>query len=322
VPRLVALLLLLVLASACSVDTTVEVVVREDGSGIVRVRVVADAEAVKAVEAGGATIDAAVRLTDLESSGWRVGAWEKADDGSASLALSHPFDNVSEVAGIFEQASGDGGPLHDVRASRERGLLATEYSVTGQADLENVETGVAGDEELVQALAAQGVDVNVIDQQLLASLQSSFSLELVVKLPGEKPATITATPGKVTKIDATASVRDTQRVIFLIAAVGFALLAVLLWVRGGRRRRRRGRGRGRGTPPRRPTAPAASARTRAPAPRGPAPRGPAPRGPAPRPQAPRGPAPRPQAPRPPQVAPRPPPRRAPRPPGGQPDWRP
>lgn len=300
--RLLALLLLLVLASACSVDTTVEVVVREDGSGIVRVRVVADAEAVKAIEAGGATIDAAVRLTDLENGGWRVGTWEKADDGSASLVLSHPFDNVSEVAGIFAQASGDGGPLHDVQASRARGLLATEYSVTGQADLENVETGVAGDEELVQALAAQGVDVNVIDQQLLASLQSSFSLELVVKLPGEKPVTITATPGKVTKIDATTSVRDTQRMLFLIAAAGFALLAVVLWIRGGRRRRRRGGGRGRGAPPRRPAAPA---RTRAPAPRGPAPRGPAPRGP-----------------RPPQAVPRPPPRRAPRPPGGQPDWRP
>lgn len=314
--RLALVGLLAAMVAGCSVDTTVEVVVREDGSGIVRVRVVADAEAVRAVEAGGATIDAAVRLSDLADSGWRVGAWEKADDGSASLVLSHPFDNVSEVAGIFEQASGDGGPFHDVRAARERGLLATEYSVTGTADLANVETGVAGDEELVQALAAQGVDVNVIDQQLLASLQSSFSLELVVKLPGERPKTITATPGKVTKIDATASVRDTQRMIFLIAAAGFGLLAVVLWIRGGRRRRRR-RGRGRATPPRRPSAPDGAARPRPPDPRGPAPRGPVPRGPVPR-----GPAPRPAAPGSPRVAPRPPPRRPPRPPGAQPDWRP
>jgi hypothetical protein len=312
IKRLALVALLAGLVSACSVDTTVEVVVREDGSGVVRVEVVADAEAVRAVEAGGATIDAAVRLTDLEDGGWRVGTWERAEDGSASLLLTHPFDNVAEVAGIFEQASGAGGPLHDVQASRERGLLATEYTVRGEADLANVETGVAGDQELVESLAAQGVDVTVIDQQLLASLQSSFSLELVVKLPGEQPVTITATPGEVTPIDVSASVRDTQRVIFLIAAAGFALLAVVMWIRGGRRRRRRGRGRGRPSPPRAPAAPPARARARPPQPRGPAPRGPAPRGPAPR-----GPAPRPQ-----QVAPRPPPRRAPRPPGGQPDWRP
>lgn len=299
--RLALVGLLAVLVAGCSVDTTVEVVVREDGSGVVRVRVVADAEAVKAVEAGGATIDAAVRLGDLEGGGWTVGTWDKADDGSASLVLSHPFDNVSEVAGIFSQASGDGGPFHDVQASRERGLLATEYSVTGEVDLENVETGVAGDEELVQSLAAQGVDVAAIDQQLLASLQSSFSLELVVKLPNEKPATITATPGKVTPIDATASVRNTQRMILLIAAAGFALLAVVVWIRGGRRRRRRGRS----APPRPPSAPSGRPASGRPASGRPAP---PPQPPPPRPT--RRPGPGSQ------------PHRAPRPPGPPPDWRP
>jgi len=310
--RLALVGLLAVLVAGCSVDTTVEVVVREDGSGVVRVRVVADAEAVKAVEAGGATIDAAVRLGDLEGGGWTVGTWDKADDGSASLVLSHPFDNVSEVAGIFSQASGDGGPFHDVQASRERGLLATEYSVTGEVDLENVETGVAGDEELVQSLAAQGVNVAAIDQQLLASLQSSFSLELVVKLPNEKPATITATPGKVTPIDATASVRNTQRMILLIAAAGFALLAVVVWIRGGRRRRRRGRG----APPRPPSAPSGRARSRPAS--GPAPGRPA-SGPASgRPASPPPPPPRPTR----RPGPGSQPHRAPRPPGPQPDWRP
>lgn len=275
---------------------------REDGSGVVRVHVVADAEAVRAVEVGGSTIDAAVRLGDLESSGWRVGTWEKAEDGSATLVLTHPFDNVSEVEGIFASASGEGGPLADVRATRERGLLATDYSVQGQADLENVKTGVGDDQQLLESLAAQGVDVTVIDQQLLATLQSSFSLELVVKLPGQKPVTIAAEPGKVTKIDAAASVRDTQRMVLLIAAVVLVLLAVILWIRGGRRRRRR-RGRGRGQPTK-PAAPAARPRT------GPPPRtGPGPRPPARRPPPRRGPPPRPA----------PPARRGPVPP--PPDWR-
>jgi hypothetical protein len=245
---------LVVFLSACSVDTTVDVTVGEDGSGVVRVTVVADAEAVKAVESGGAPIDQAVRLADLAEAGWKVEPWQKAKDGSATLVISHPFDNVSEVERIFSQASGKGGPLRDVSATRERGLLATEYGLQGTADLKDVKTGVPTDPELVQSLTAQGVDVAAIDKQLLAQLTSSFSLKIVAHLPGQKPITITAAPGKVTRIDASASVRDSQRLLLLVAAAGFALLAIVMWVRGGRRRRRRGRGRGGngGQGPRRP----------------------------------------------------------------------
>jgi hypothetical protein len=271
--RLLAVIAVALLAIACSVDTRVDVTVREDGSGVVRVTVVADAEAVKAVESGGVPIDQAVRLSDLEAAGWKVGAWEKAEDGSATLVLSHPFETVGEVAPILSAASGDGGPLRRLRATRERTLFATEYGLRGTADLHHVKSGVPTDPELVESLGAQGVDVNVIDRQLLAQLTSSFSLEIVAHLPGQKPITVTAAPGKVTRINAEASVRNTQRILLLIAAGGFALLAIVLWRRGRRRRRRRGGERGRG----------GNGTNGTPAPRAPAPRPPAPRPPAPRP---------------------------------------
>ena len=242
-----ALLAALVLAG-CKVDATVDVRVREDGSGVVRLTVVADAESVRAVESGGVKLDQAVRLTDLTEAGWEVEPWARADDGSATLVLAHPFRNVSEVASIFEGISGTDGPLRNVRATRERGLLATDYALVGRADLENVQTGVPADEALVKSLAAQGVDVNVIDQQLLAQLKASFTLEVVARLPGAPPSSITAEPGGITPINATTSVRDTQRIILLVAAAVLALLAILLWIRGGRRRRRRRRAR-RPTPP-------------------------------------------------------------------------
>ncbi|HEU5302889.1 MAG TPA: hypothetical protein VFW06_11695 [Acidimicrobiia bacterium] len=236
--------LLAVTLAGCAVDATVTVRVREDGSGTVRVAVRADPDAVTAVELGGVPIDDAVRLADLADAGWSVGSWVRADDGSATLELETRFDNVSEVAAIVRELNGDLGPLPRLRASRDAGLLATRTSVTGSIDLAAAGSGVADDAELSAALVALGVDVGVVDEQLRAQVQSSFGLEVVVRLPGEPPVTF-APKGDATSaaIDASASVRNTERVLYLVAAVGFLLLAGVVWIRGGRRRRGRRGGR-------------------------------------------------------------------------------
>ncbi len=224
------------------------VVVRADGSGVVRVRVVADPEAVTAAESGGVPLETAVRLSDLSDSGWAVGPWAKAKDGSATIVLSHPFASVDDVAPIIEGLNGKVGPLPALQATRESGLLSTSYGVRGKIDIGAAGSGVNGDQELVAKLTALGVDVNTIDQQLLAQVQSSFSLRVVVKLPDQPAVTFTPKAGAtVAKVDASSSVMNTERLVFLLAAGGFALLAIVVWLRGGRRRRRRrGGGRGRG----------------------------------------------------------------------------
>ena len=60
--------------------------------------------------------------------------WATADDGSATLTLSKAFTSPDQVAGIVGEVSGTNGPLRDVTASRDRGLLATNYSVKGAVD--------------------------------------------------------------------------------------------------------------------------------------------------------------------------------------------
>lgn len=220
---------------------------RENGSGILRVLVTADPSAVRAAESGGVPLEQAVRLTDLADGGWDVGKWERADDGSASITLMKPFDSPDDVARIVNEASGDNGPLK-LRATRSKGLLSSSYKISGRADLANVTTGVPTDPELLANLSAQSVDPNVIDQQLLAQVKASFELGVVARLPG-KVVTAQAKPGAVTPIAASASVRNTNRLIFLIAALGFLLLAVVVWRRGGRSRGPRG---GRGVRPHRP----------------------------------------------------------------------
>lgn len=242
----------LVLALAgCSVDTTLTVRVRPDGSGVVRVDVRADGEAVAAVEQGGVPIDEAVRLADLEEVGWDVGRWVRADDGSATLELEQSFAHVDEVERIARELNGDLGPLPRLRASRAYGLLSTDYTVRGRIDLAAAGSGVASDADLSAALAALGVDVDVIDEQLRAQVQSSFGLEVVVRLPGAPARAFAPDDGDTSAVvDASSSVRNTERLLFLVAAAGFLALAVVVWVRGGRRRRRRGRGTPRGRGPR------------------------------------------------------------------------
>jgi hypothetical protein len=170
--------------------------------------------------------------------------------------LSHPFDNVSEVHAIIASANGPQGPVRDVAVVRDRGLLSTEYSLDGRGHLSDAGTGVSSDSELVKRLAAQGVDPKVIEQQLAAQLKASFTLRVVVRLPGAKASTIVLNPDATTRIHASSSVRDTQRILFLAAALGFLLLALVVWFRGGRTRRR-----GRGPSPARPGSPRASPRT-------------------------------------------------------------
>ena len=255
-PRVVlAVVALALVLAGCKVDATVSVVVRADGSGVVRVTVVADAEAVKAAESGGVALEQAVRLADLADSGWTVGSWAKADDGSATIVLSYRFESVDQVAGIVAGLNGKTGPLPSLQATRDAGVFSTEYAVKGSIDVPGASAGIADDAELVTKLGALGVDVNIIDQQLLAQIQSSFTLKVVVKLPDQAAVTFAPKIGKeagsvqdVAPIDASSSVRNTERILFLGAAAGFAVLAILVWRRGRRRRRRGSRG-GRGRSP-------------------------------------------------------------------------
>ena len=236
--RALLVLLVALLASSCAVNATIEVRVRDNGSGTVRVLIDADAEAVHAAESGGVPLEQAVRLEDLTAAGWDAGAWARPEDGSASIVLSKPFESTEQVAGILREASGDAGPLR-LRAARARGFLATKYSVHGRVDLESVGTGVPTDPELLANLSAQSVDPAVIDQHLLAQLKSSFGLKVVARLPGADAKTFRAEPGAVTPIEASSSVRDTSRLLFLLGALGFVVLAAVMWRRGGRPRQRR-----------------------------------------------------------------------------------
>jgi hypothetical protein len=225
--------------SACAVDTTVSVRVHEDGSGVVTARVVADAEAVHAVEVGGGTLETRVRLSDLPAAGWTVKPWVRHPDGSASLTLRKPFARLEEVEGILGELNGSFGPLRDASFSRHRSFFATKFAADVIVDLAAMTTGVAQDPELVAALQAQGVDVGIADQQLLAQLRDALVVRMVVDLPGGARTVVEPAKGQSATLSSSTSVSDTRRIRLVVAAglLVVAALVVVLWPRRRARRR-------------------------------------------------------------------------------------
>lgn len=238
--RLLALSVCVVALAGCKVDTTVTIDVRDDGSGTVAVRVVLDADAVEEAEAGDATLEDRVRLDDLEAAGWASTGWRRRDDGGARLRIAKDFAEPADLAGVITELNGPAGPLRDVSLSVDEGFVFDEYRLRGEADLAQLRTGVLDDPEVVAALTAEQVDLTALDLTLLDRLQRSFRLHVAVALPGQT-ATFTPEPGETVTLSTSSRQLDPGRPLLAAGAVGFAVLALAIFLRGRRVDRRRAR---------------------------------------------------------------------------------
>jgi hypothetical protein len=242
--RLVRVLLLVTLAmlvcTACRIDARVDIQVHDDGSGAVQVRVVLDAEVVRATETGGSTLEDRVRLGDLPAAGWTVEPWNRRADGSAVLALRRRFSSPEQLEAVMSDLNGPDGPLRAVRLARGTDPLRTTFDFHALADLAGVESGVAGDEQLAANLAAQQVDVAGLDAALTAQLRDALRMNVAVALPGAGTRVWRLAPGTRTVLETSSSQLDPARVAWLGAGVLLAGAAVALVVVGDRSRRRTG----------------------------------------------------------------------------------
>ena len=109
--RVLILVACLIVLSACRVEATVTVRMRENGSGAVIVRVELDRAAVRAAEIGDGKLEDRVRLADLPAAGWTVEPWQRRRNGGAILVISKTFSRPSQVRGIVAELNGGSGPV-------------------------------------------------------------------------------------------------------------------------------------------------------------------------------------------------------------------
>ena len=173
VARLAGLVVMsLALLTGCQTAATVIVDLHANGSGMVQVQVVLDAQAVSKV----GDLSETLSIDDLKKSGWTVSGPGPADRvrgvgvpstggatsttkysaGSIAIVLSRPFANVSQANTILASLSGPAGPLHDVHLTRSTSFSATRLGAAGTVDLsKGLET--FGDAPLSKALGGRSL---------------------------------------------------------------------------------------------------------------------------------------------------------------------
>jgi hypothetical protein len=175
--RLVALLFGVIVLSACRLDVVVSVEMEPDGTGVVTVDAVADAELVAQVPE---LVDD-LRLDDAEANGWIVEGPIVDDAGNLSITLTHAFASATELANVLNSI---GPPLTDMAAARtfDEVTEQTTNAVDGTLTLQNGFDAFA-DAELVAAVGGLPFGEEIAASGLTPAEAMSFTYR--VSLPGE-----------------------------------------------------------------------------------------------------------------------------------------
>lgn len=240
--RACALVACLLVFAGCKVDADVNVTLREDGTGTIETVITLDGEAVARVETNGRTLETAFPLDDLRTAGWEVSPWQRQDDGSAVLRLTHDYSGEQELDRRITELVGPTALIKDAQLTRERGLLRSRDELSMEADLSNAGTGVQQDPELVAALQASGLDVATLDAQLQAELRDSLTMQVTLEVPGGRSETVQVVPGDSEQATAAHSKFESGRLTWFLIAGILGFLALLLYLSasvGARRERAR-----------------------------------------------------------------------------------
>lgn len=133
VRRVLALLFAACALAACKVDATVDVAVQPDGSGVITLHAVADAELVQ--QAPGLADD--LRFDDAVAAGWQVAGPIDTAEGGLEVTVTHPFATVEEATALLQSLNGPDGPLHDVVIGRTVTDEAITTTLTGSVRVAN-----------------------------------------------------------------------------------------------------------------------------------------------------------------------------------------
>ncbi len=191
--RRALIVIVVMLLTACRVDTTVDISMRADGSGQITVTAVADADVVN--QAPGLAED--LRFDDAVTAGWIVDGPTDAADGGMQVELTHDFANPEEATALLQSINGSGGPLHGVVLSRTVAEGRTSVSLIGSLRIDGL--AAFADPDVLSAIGA----TPYAEAVAAASVSPSQAIGVTVRatIPGKvNSATGTVTDGTVSWI--------------------------------------------------------------------------------------------------------------------------
>ncbi len=235
-------LLVLLFASACRVDTTVDIKVEDDGSGVVTIAIDADTEAVELLVDDPADL----RFDDLEAAGWDLDGPE-IDDGGITLSASKPFLSPEDLPDVLDELMGEDLIFSDVVLDQQHdfsmfGLRPAETSYSFGADIDPApDLELLGDEALAGLLDGfpLGRSLDRVGFDAGVPIPNTLGLVVNVTLPAnvstetgdavDDVATWSFTYGDPpATIDAQASVDEILPRVWAVLAILSALLFLLV----------------------------------------------------------------------------------------------
>jgi hypothetical protein len=175
--RLLCALVALLVVSGCQLTANVTVTMNADGTGVVAIDLVADADLL--AKAPSALSD--LRLDDARQAGWEVTGPAPSDGGGSSLRLAKPFQSADEANAVLAEINGPQGPLHDVQFTRAVSFARVDISMTGAVQWDG---GMAAFSDSALATLLGRVP---LEQEVAASgvaAENALKLTVAVKLPG------------------------------------------------------------------------------------------------------------------------------------------
>lgn len=169
--------------SACKVDVTTDVKMANDGTGMVTVTVVADADVVNAVP----DLTQDLAFQDALDNGWEMQEPILAGDGSMTVVMTHPFASEAELANVLKSV---GPPLENAGVARTSDGTQVTNAIDATLQLANGYASFA-DSDLVTA--AGGVPFAAEIEAAGVPPEQGFSFTLNVDMPGRLITAPTAT---------------------------------------------------------------------------------------------------------------------------------
>ncbi|MEI8238980.1 MAG: hypothetical protein WCI22_06125 [Actinomycetota bacterium] len=112
--RAFAIACLTLVLAACRVDTSVDLTMHPDGTGVVTLTVLADHDVV--TQAPGLADD--LRHDDATKAGWKVDGLTSTTDGGLRLVMHHDVKSAADATAVLTSINGPNGPLHGVVVDR------------------------------------------------------------------------------------------------------------------------------------------------------------------------------------------------------------